>query len=45
LRVGLLGPGVSQREALETAILAEEIGFDGFFLPEHTRSRSGLPRP
>ncbi len=24
-----------QRDALEAAVAAEELGFDGFFLPEH----------
>ncbi len=35
MRVGLLGSGTSFAETVEMALLAEELGFDGFFLPEH----------
>lgn len=35
MRIGILGAGTSFEDHLETAALAEELGFDGFFLPEH----------
>lgn len=35
MRIGLLGAGASFSDDLEMAMLAEELGFDGFFLPEH----------
>jgi probable F420-dependent oxidoreductase len=35
MRVGIMGTGVTFHDDLETAILAEELGFDSFFLPEH----------
>lgn len=35
MRIGILGAGASFSDDLEMAMLAEELGFDGFFLPEH----------
>ncbi len=35
MRVGLLGSGGSFQETAALAALAEKLGFDGFFLPEH----------
>lgn len=35
MRIGLLGAASPLGESLELAALAEELGFDGFFLPEH----------
>ena len=35
LPIGLLGSGSSFEEIAALAVLAEDLGFDGFFLPEH----------
>lgn len=35
MKIGLLGTSASPGDALEMAVLAEALGFDGFFLPEH----------